>query len=663
MNARCRFFCLATVFIQAASCLGAPLVIDHRHTDVAALTAAQINRAKANLHIAYGHTSHGSQLTDGMTGLVDFANHGGAGLALPADIFAWNDGGTGGALDLHDYAMDGDVGYYPDWVNNTRAYLDNPANANVNVVIWSWCGQMDDKYAAGTLNSEYLQPMAVLEQSYPNVTFVYMTGHVDIWDDANNKAACQAIRTWCASGNRVLYDFNDIEHYNPDGTYFPFVNDDCGVYDAAGGTQTGNWAFEWQNVHTEGVDWYSCDSAHSEPLNANRKAYAAWTLWCRLAERLQSPALSVSPGVRAHSSAGASGQLLQVAANVPWTATANQPWISITGGGTGSGNGTVTYGVAANAGAIRSGTITVTGGGISRTFTVNQWPVPATPGVSAEGDVDGNGTADLSVFHPATGNWHVLFSTGTRWILPWGWSATLPVPADYNGDGMLDFAVYHPATGNWHIQESGAAQPRVVRFGWSATVPVPGDYDGDGKADLAVFHQAAGRWYFLCSTAGRYNVQWGWSTTIPVPADYDGDGKTDVAVYHPPTGLWQILKSSTGGAIQKQWGWSTALPVPADYDGDGRADIAVFHRATGTWRISYSGGGSRTKVFGWSATIPVAADYDGDGAADLAVYHPSTGNWHILKSTTGGGIVKNWGWSAAKPTLLYPLIHSWFGLP
>jgi hypothetical protein len=32
-----------------------------------------------------------------------------------------------------------------------------------------------------------------------------------------------------------------------------------------------------------GVDWYDCSSAHSEPLNANMKAYAAWWLWARLA--------------------------------------------------------------------------------------------------------------------------------------------------------------------------------------------------------------------------------------------------------------------------------------------------------------------------------------------------------------------------------------------
>ena len=278
-------------------------------------------------------------------------------------------------------------------------------------------------------------------------------------------------------------------------------------------------------------------------------------------------------------------------------------------------------------------------------------------------DFDGDGIADLVVYHPATGNWHGLLSAESGGVMKFGWASAIPVPADFDGDGQQDLAVYHPATGNWHVRSSETELTQVTPFGWSATVPVPGDYDGDGKADLAVFHQAAGRWHFICTTAGRYSVQWGWATTIPVPADYDGDGKTDIAVYHPPSGLWQILKSSTGGAIQKTWGWSSALPVPADYDGDGKVDIAVFHRATGTWRIFYSGGGSRTKVFGWSSTIPVAADYDGDGTADLAVYHPATGNWHILKSTTGGTLVKNWGWSAAKPTLLYPMIHSWFRLP
>jgi hypothetical protein len=271
----------ACLFLTAAS--SNAVVIDHGCTDITAIPQEAIEEAKATLHIAYGHTSHGSQLTSGMTGLVAFANGGGLGLALPENIFDWNNGGTDNALDLHDYAMSGDVGYYPAWVDNTRAYLDDPDNSDVNVIIWSWCGQVDAKYAAGTLESEYLVPMAGLEEDYPHVDFVYMTGHVDIWDDTDNKAANEAIRDYCSANDKILYDFADIERYDPDGTYFEFVHDDCDYYDGVGGTQLGNWATEWQDSHTQDVDWYSCGSAHSEPLNANRKAYAAWWLWATLA--------------------------------------------------------------------------------------------------------------------------------------------------------------------------------------------------------------------------------------------------------------------------------------------------------------------------------------------------------------------------------------------
>ncbi len=44
-----------------------------------------------------------------------------------------------------------------------------------------------------------------------------------------------------------------------------------------------NWALDWQNSHTEGIDWYTCSEDHNPPLNANLKAYAAWWLWARIA--------------------------------------------------------------------------------------------------------------------------------------------------------------------------------------------------------------------------------------------------------------------------------------------------------------------------------------------------------------------------------------------
>jgi hypothetical protein len=51
-----------------------------------------------------------------------------------------------------------------------------------------------------------------------------------------------------------------------------------------------------------------------------------------------------------------------------WSASSNAPWLTITGGGSGSGNGTVQYSVASNPGGARSGTLTIGG----QTFTVNQ---------------------------------------------------------------------------------------------------------------------------------------------------------------------------------------------------------------------------------------------------------------------------------------------------
>ncbi len=262
----------------------AATIVDHTCCDLTKIPVSAINKAKSDLHIAYGHTSHGSQLTTGMSGLVAFVNGGGLGLNLPDNIFAYNHGGSSGALDLHDYAMGGDCGYYPQWVNNTRAYLNDPAHSNTNVIIWSWCGQVSGKTAQSMIH-DYLAPMSQLEIDYPNVTFVYMTGHLDGTGLTGNlHLRNEQIRNYCRTNNKVLFDFEDIETYDPDNRYFgdKSVNDHCDYDTDGNGSRDGNWATQWQDSHVIGTDWYSCPSAHSMPLNANRKAYAAWWLWAKL---------------------------------------------------------------------------------------------------------------------------------------------------------------------------------------------------------------------------------------------------------------------------------------------------------------------------------------------------------------------------------------------
>ena len=256
------------------------MIINHLCTDLSKISADAVNTAKQNLHIAYDHTSHGSQLTTGMRALIGQTDLTG----YKGDIYDWNDGGNDGALDLDDcFSPVGDLGHNGStaWADATRTYLNDSDNSDVNVVMWSWCGGCSDNTVEGI--QAYLDAMNQLEVDYPNVKFVYMTGHMDISADENLKARNKQIRDYCVNNNKILYDFADIESYDPDGTYYEFVHDNCNYYsDGTGGTQLGNWATEWRASHTEGTDWYGCSASHSDALNGNRKAYAAWWLFARL---------------------------------------------------------------------------------------------------------------------------------------------------------------------------------------------------------------------------------------------------------------------------------------------------------------------------------------------------------------------------------------------
>ncbi|MEF8874875.1 MAG: hypothetical protein V5A88_09450 [Candidatus Thermoplasmatota archaeon] len=270
-------------------------IIDHSSTDISQIPESAVEQAKSDLHIGYGHTSHGSQLTTGMDGLVDFMN----GQGYPEDLYAYNDGGEDGALDLRDNCFSGaaDLGN-PDrtsWADATRDYLDD--NPELNVVIWSWCGQVSS--ATEEDIDTYLNLMDDLESEYPDVDFVYMTGHLDGSGlDGNLHQRNEQIRDYCIENGKILYDFADIETYDPDGNYFgdKIPNDNCD-YDSNGdGERDSNWAIEWQEAHTEGEDWYNCASAHSQPLNANQKAYAAWWLWATLGGWSQEDPGEETPG-------------------------------------------------------------------------------------------------------------------------------------------------------------------------------------------------------------------------------------------------------------------------------------------------------------------------------------------------------------------------------
>lgn len=97
------------------------------------------------------------------------------------------------------------------------------------------------------------------------------------------------------------------------------------------------------------------------------------TVWQFTTTNGVSATLDINPSSTNVSSAAASGCAIGVVANVAWTASTNAAWLAVTGGSSGTSNGTVTFSVATNAGTIaRTGGVMVAGGGISRTCTVIQ---------------------------------------------------------------------------------------------------------------------------------------------------------------------------------------------------------------------------------------------------------------------------------------------------
>ncbi len=275
------------LFLITGKIMAQPIIADHTCTNIFKIPVSAIEKAKTNLHIGYGFTSHGSQIISGMAGLVDFMNKKG----YKKDLFAFNRTGASGALHLYegdgygDGDLDHDAGYYPAWVNETRSYLGDRTtegrgkkHPEINVIMWAWCGQLS-WYSNDDVNKNYLNEMNQLEKDYPGIKFVYMTGHSDGSGlEGTLHKNNQTVRDYCIKNKKNLFDFYDIECYDPDGKYFgdKYVTDEC-YY------RGGNWALEWQKAHTKGVDWYECNPAHTQHVNGNQKAYAIWWLWARLA--------------------------------------------------------------------------------------------------------------------------------------------------------------------------------------------------------------------------------------------------------------------------------------------------------------------------------------------------------------------------------------------
>ena len=141
---------------------------------------------------------------------------------------------------------------------------------------------------------------------------------------------------------------------------------------------------------------------------------------------------TISPTSANVVAAGATGSVAVAASTgCSWTATSNDPWITITAGATGSGAGSVSYSVPANPnGTARTGTVSVAG----NTFTINQAAATCAPTISP--------TSANVVAAGGTGSVPVTAATGCTWTAtsnaPW---ITVTAGATGSGAGSVAYSV------------------------------------------------------------------------------------------------------------------------------------------------------------------------------------------------------------------------------
>jgi hypothetical protein len=232
--------------------------------------------------------------------------------------------------------------------------------------------------------------------------------------------------------------------------------------------------------------------------------------------------------------------------------------------------------------------------------------------------------AGLAVWRRSTGTWRVMGgAAGSQPMTQYRWAlGGIPVQGDFDGDGKTDFSIFRPSGDQWRIPRSGDGTYGFHKIGAAGDRRAPADSDGGWMTGPAMFHPSTGVWHMLGSRSNSATSrQFGSSSDTPCPRDFDGDGKADIADWRPTSGAFHSILSRSGETRAERLPGG-GEPVSADYDGDGRADLAVRNGADWMNRCS-STGSLNTTACQSAGDISVPNDCDGDGRTDVARQHVS----------------------------------------
>ncbi|MEJ2055484.1 MAG: T9SS type A sorting domain-containing protein, partial [Calditrichaceae bacterium] len=152
-------------------------------------------------------------------------------------------------------------------MNYTRNVLNN--NSSLNLSQWSWCTQQDGNSEATT--QAYLDSISALEDEFPGVIFIYMTGNAQATGSGgyNRYLRNEQIREYCRSNNKVLFDFADLDAW--------YYNSSSGQWEHS--------TYEYENVDVpmEHPEFNGDESAHTTYESCEQKGKAVWWMMAVLA--------------------------------------------------------------------------------------------------------------------------------------------------------------------------------------------------------------------------------------------------------------------------------------------------------------------------------------------------------------------------------------------
>ncbi len=332
---------------------------------------------------------------------------------------------------------------------------------------------------------------------------------------------------------------------------------------------------------------------------------------------------SLSPGSNNFDSNGGGGSFGTTSpTGCTWTASSSDGWVTITAGGSGSGNGTISYTVASNS-TINSRAATITAGG--QVFNITQDGIACTYSLSAgSNNFDSNGGgASFGMTSPTGCAWTASSSDG--WV-------TITAGASGSGNGTISYSVASNPTINARAATitAGGQVFSITQDGIVCTYSLsPGSNNFDSNGGGASFSMTSPTG---CAWTASSSDAW---VTITGGASGSGNGTISYTVASNPTINARSATITAGGQVfsitQDGIVCTYSLsPGGNNFDSNGGGASFSMTSPTGcTWTASSSDA--------W-VTITAGASGSGNGTISYTVASNPTINARSATITAGGQV-------------------------